>query len=116
VQQREGYADLSTMHAQVWYQGKIPVNNVKTPKQGRITIKNRSCLGEVTNGKKRVKKESREDEYSWGAFYMRMNIEFLNCWNCHKKGTNIERRKMEVVNNLVYNTYIHENVIMDFPV
>jgi hypothetical protein len=45
-----------------------------------------------------------------------MNIEFLTCSNCHKKGTKVESRKIEGMNGLGYSTYIHGNVAMKLPV
>jgi hypothetical protein len=40
-------------------------------------MKNRSCQGEATDGRGRVKEGSQEGEYDC-TFYTRMNIEFLN--------------------------------------
>jgi hypothetical protein len=41
---------------------------------------------------KKVKESSKEGEYGWCIFYTRINIEYLNCWNHHKKGTKGERK------------------------
>jgi hypothetical protein len=41
-------------------------------------MKNRSCYGEVTYERGRVKEGSYESEYGWYTVYTRINIEFLN--------------------------------------
>jgi hypothetical protein len=38
------------------------------------------------------------------------------CWNHHKKGTNVERRKIEGMANSGYNTCIHGNVTIKLPI
>jgi hypothetical protein len=47
-----------------------------------------------------LKKENKEENIveDWCTSYIRMNIEFLNCWNHRKKGIKVERIKIEGIN------------------
>jgi hypothetical protein len=59
-------------------------------------MKNKLYLrGTVTNRRGRIK----EGEYGWCTLYTRMNTEFFQpIENHHKKGTKVERRKIEGIN------------------
>jgi hypothetical protein len=69
----------------------------------------RKCDPQYERG--REKEGNSQDECGWYSLYTRMNIEFLQCWNHHKKGTKVEwkpNRGYEPIGVIIYTWRYHK--------